>query len=68
MSAPTNEELRDADRYRALREFLTVARDADGDCTCWLELQCVPYRSQTNVVEELVDRLVQQYLSRVAAV
>jgi hypothetical protein len=51
-------EITDAERYQALKEFLAVARDEPGEWTCWLDLSCVPFRSQTTDPQELVDLIV----------
>lgn len=54
------QDAEDAARYRALAIYLSVKRDEPGDWTCWLELDCIPYRSQTEKPHELVDMLVEQ--------
>jgi hypothetical protein len=51
-------ETTDADRYQAIREFLTVDRDEPGAWTCWLGLACVPFRSQSVNPDDLADMLV----------
>lgn len=50
--------LKDAERWRAINKYLSVERDVAGEWTCWLELECVPWRSQTTDVNELADKLV----------
>jgi len=52
----------DALRYRVLKQFLAVERDSPNDWTCWLDLPCIPFRSQTEEPDDLVDKLVENYL------
>jgi hypothetical protein len=52
------EDQRDAARYRALRQYLTVARDEPHAWTCWLELACIPVREKTHDPDVIVDWLV----------
>lgn len=53
--------VRDAERYRWLKPYLEVARDDDSKWTCWLALQCIPYRSTTESAEELLDKLIERF-------
>jgi hypothetical protein len=52
---------RDAERYRWLRQYLHVASEEPGSWTCWLLLDVIPYRSQTDSVEELLDTLMKRF-------
>lgn len=51
----------DADRWRWWKPLMRVGRDEPGDWTCWVEMECVPYRSQTTSVDELTDALKDRF-------
>jgi hypothetical protein len=55
------EDVRDARRYRWLRQYLQVQADGPGDWTCWLAIECIPYRSKTDSAEELLDMLMSRF-------
>ena len=54
----------DAERYRALKHHLAVDRDEPHDWTCWVRLDCVPFRSKTDDPQVLVDMLTDLYAAR----
>jgi hypothetical protein len=56
------EELRkDAERYRWLHQYLVVAADDPEDWTCWLALQCIPFRSKESDAQALLDTLIVRF-------
>ena len=57
----------DARRYRWLLQYLKVASEGPGSWTCWLHLECIPYRSQTNEPQVLLDELIARFPLRDAA-
>jgi hypothetical protein len=55
------EDVRDARRYEWLRQYLQVQADSPDDWTCWLALECIPYRSKADSAEELLDMLMSRF-------
>ena len=51
----------DALRWRWWRQFAEVKRDSPGDWTCWIEIPCIAYRSQTTSPDELTDALIKRF-------
>lgn len=53
---PTDEK-----RFRWLLQFVHVARDQEGEWTCWLELEQIPFRSKTKDPIELLDSMIERF-------
>jgi hypothetical protein len=63
------DDAKDAERFRwMVANGLQVARDVDGDWTCWLAFPCIPCRSQTEDPRVLLDALVQRFPEQPQAV
>lgn len=55
-------EKQDALRWRWWRaNHMKVGRDEPGDWTCWVEIPCIAYRSQTTDPDELTDVLIARF-------
>jgi len=53
--------VKDAARYQWLRPYLKVAADGPNSLTCWLALDCIPFRSTTENAEELLTELMKRF-------
>ena len=51
----------DAERYKWLRQHLHVAAESPKSWTCWLHLDQIPYRSQEEDAEKLLDILIGRF-------
>lgn len=56
-----SEVIDDAYRFRWLIAHMRVERNQPRDWTCWLELNLIPYLSQTTSPVELLDELIQRF-------
>ena len=52
----------DAERWRWWKhDHIHVARDEPGDWTCWMEMDQIPFRSETTSVDDLTDALIMRF-------
>lgn len=48
-------------RWQWWRKHMRVTRLDPSDWTCWLGIECIPYRSQTTDPDELSDELIKRF-------
>jgi hypothetical protein len=49
------DDVDDAERWRFIKPLLKVARIEEHSWTSWLELPCIPLRTQTTDVDVFID-------------